>query len=258
MSKILLVHWNKAEAGARAEKLAKFGHEVAVLSDSKDSTGFRIRGTPPELFVIDLGRIPSHGREVAGYFRRQKATRNVPILFVGGDPERVESVRKLLPDASFAEWRGVRSAIAKAIRTAPKTPVVPGTMAGYSGTPLPKKLGIRDNCCIVLVNPPARFERKLEPLPSGADFVEDASRANVAVLFARSQAELVSEFRPLAKSLPQKVALWIAWPKQASGLATDLKEGFIREFGLGEGWVDYKVCAIDETWSGLCFVRKKN
>jgi len=258
MSRILLVHWNKDEAKERAEGLAKLRHEVSTLSDSKDASRFRIRGMPPELFVIDLARIPSHGREVAGYFRRQKATRNVPILFVGGDPERIDKVRKLLPDASFGEWNAIKGAVAKAIRDAPKTPVVPGTMAGYSGTPLPKKLGVRASCAILLVNAPSRFERKLEPLPPKAEATEHAGRANVAVLFVRSQAELMRDFRSLAKSLPEKVALWIAWPKQASGVATDLKEGFIREFGLGEGWVDYKVCAIDETWSGLCFARRKS
>ena len=130
-------------------------------------------------------------------------------------------------------------------------------MAGYSGTPLPKKLGIRENYSCVLVNSPARFERKLDPLPTGATLVEDGRGANVAVLFVSSQAELARDFRPLAKALPKKVAFWIAWPKKASGVKTDLTENVIREFGLGAGWVDYKVCAIDETWSGLCFARRK-
>jgi len=129
--------------------------------------------------------------------------------------------------------------------------------AGYSGTPLPKKLGIRENYSVALVNAPVRFERKLDPLPEGARIADSADGAKVAVLFTVSQAELARDFRPLARALPQKTALWIAWPKQASGIATDLKENAIREFGLGEGWVDYKVCAIDETWSGLCFARRK-
>ena len=130
--------------------------------------------------------------------------------------------------------------------------------AGYSGTPLPKKLGIRDNYSAVLINAPDRFERKLEPLPTTAKIVTDPTNANVAVLFAYSVAELVRDFRPLAKALPEKTALWIAWPKKASGVATDLNENVVRELGLASGWVDYKVCAIDETWSGLCFARKKN
>jgi hypothetical protein len=109
----------------------------------------------------------------------------------------------------------------------------------------------------MLVNAPDRFERKLEPLPQGAQIIEDPKSAKVAVLFAMSERELVRDFRPLAKALPEKVALWIGWPKKASGVATDLTEDVVRGFGLDCGWVDYKVCAIDETWSGLCFARKK-
>ncbi len=129
--------------------------------------------------------------------------------------------------------------------------------AGYSGTPLPKKLGVRENYSVALINSPPRFERKLEPLPSGAEISDNPKTANVAVLFALSQSELVRDFRPLAKALPEKTALWVAWPKKASGVATDLGENVIREFGLEAGWVDYKVCAMDETWSGLCFARRK-
>jgi len=141
-----------------------------------------------------------------------------------------------------------------------RAPAKPGSgvaTAGYSGTPLPKKLGIRENYSVALVNAPSRFERKLEPLPTGAEIAADAKGANVAVLFAASQSELARDFRPLVKALPEKTALWIAWPKQASGIATDLKENAVRDFGLDAGWVDYKVCAIDETWSGLCFARRK-
>lgn len=133
----------------------------------------------------------------------------------------------------------------------------PKPTAGYSGTPLPKKLGIRENDSIVLVNAPARFDRKLRPWPDGSGVVENPARAQVAVLFAASQSELIRDFRPLARALPESVKLWIAWPKKASGVKTDLSENLVREFGLAAGWVDYKVCAIDETWSGLCFARKK-
>ena len=110
---------------------------------------------------------------------------------------------------------------------------------------------------MLLVNAPPRFERKLEPLPEGSAFVENAATARVAVLFASSHAELVRDFRSLAKALPEKSALWIAWPKKVSGVKADLDENIVREVGLGAGWVDYKVCAIDETWSGLCFARRR-
>jgi hypothetical protein len=258
VANITLVHWNEKELRERSRALKALGHQITRLCGSEKPTLHSIRESPPDLFVIDLARLPSQGREIAGYFRRIKSTRNVPILFVGGDSERAASARKLIPDATFGNWSKIEMNITKALKNPPKNPAVPGTMAGYSGTPLPKKLGIRENCRVILVNAPERFERKLEPLPAGAEFIEHAKDANVAVLFVKSQAELVRDFRPLAKALPEKVALWIAWPKKAFGVATDLSENPIREFGLDSGWVDYKVCAIDETWSGLCFARKKS
>jgi CheY-like chemotaxis protein len=260
MSRILLVHWNEKEARERSRKLKALGHKTAVLSDTEKRNFESIRESPPDLFLIDLTRLPSHGREIAGYLRRLKATRHVPILFVDGDADRVSRTRSLLPDADFAKWKDLKKAIpkAKAKKRAPAKPVVPGTMAGYSGTPLFKKLGVREKYKAVLINPPDRFKRKLEPLPAGAEIVENPKLANVAVLFALSESELIRDFRPLTKALPEKIALWIAWPKKASGVATDLTENIVREFGLSAEWVDYKVCAIDETWSGLCFARRKS
>jgi hypothetical protein len=79
----------------------------------------------------------------------------------------------------------------------------------------------------------------------------------VVVLFASSQSELARDFPPLAKSLPEKTAVWIAWPKRSSAVNTDVRENVVREMGLSAGWVDYKICSIDETWSGLCFARRR-
>jgi CheY-like chemotaxis protein len=258
MTNVLLVHWNETEAKQLARALKALGYKPKILFDSEKPNLAEIREHPPELFLIHLSRLPSQGREIAGHFRRAKATRNVPILFVGGDPERVKTARKLIPDAEFAVWDEIRAAIKRAIKNAPRNPAIPSTMASYSASALPKKLGIRDNCSIMLINPPNHFERKLDPLPAYTKIVDDPKGAHVAILFAMSQAELARDFRPLAKALPEKTALWIAWPKKASGVKTDLDGNIVREFGLDAGWVDYKVCAIDETWSGLCFARRKD
>src|ERR1700730_9728916 len=146
MANILLVHWNKKEAEERARALKRLGYKAKILFDSEKHNLADIRESPPELFLIDLSRLPSHGREIAGYFRRVKTTRHVPILFIDGDSERISAARKLIPDAEFVRWDQIKAGIRKAIRNAPRNPVVPGTMAGYSGSPLPKKLGIRNNC----------------------------------------------------------------------------------------------------------------
>jgi len=256
MSRVLLVHWNAEEAKAKARTLKGLGHTAEILCNSEKPNLGRVRESPPDLFLIDLNRLPSHGREIAGYFRRAKTTRQVPILFVDGDADRVSRAKQLIPDADFGKWEKIDAALKKAGRRKVTKPVVPRTMAAYSGTPLPKKLGIREKYNVLLVNAPERFERKLEPMPAGTEFVTDPRRAQITVLFAMSLAELVGEFRQLTKALPERTPLWIAWPKKASGVATDLTDNVVREFGLAHDWVDYKVCAIDETWSGLCFARK--
>ncbi len=128
-------------------------------------------------------------------------------------------------------------------------------MAGYSETPLPKKLGIKENSRIALIAPPPNFQKELGPLPPGVQFISiNAKTPSLVVLFAKSQAELKRTFPRLASRVPPDGILWIAWPKKASGVATDLSQGEVRRTGLDAGLVDVKICAVDETWSGLKFV----
>jgi hypothetical protein len=138
------------------------------------------------------------------------------------------------------------------------TPAQPGASAGYSGTPLPKKLGVKPDTTLVLIGAPRGFERTLGELPDNARLRRDTRKPGErAVLFAASRAELAARFGGALELVAEGGSLWIAWPKKASGVATDLDENRVREHGLARGWVDYKVCAIDATWSGLCFARRK-
>jgi hypothetical protein len=121
-------------------------------------------------------------------------------------------------------------------------------VAGYSGTPLPQKLGIKDRARVRLVGGPAGFAGTLGVTPRAR------GEADVIVLFARSAAQLRRAFPRARRTLHQDGGLWVAWPKKASGVSTDLSEGSVRAYGLLQGLVDNKVCAIDETWSGLRFV----
>jgi hypothetical protein len=129
--------------------------------------------------------------------------------------------------------------------------------AGYSGTPLPRKLGIKDESDVALVSAPDEFERLLDPLPDGAVLRRRLGREqDVIVFFTTKQSDLERRFARLVGALASNGGLWVAWPKRTSGVATDLTENVIRDVGLGHGLVDNKVCAIDETWSGLRFVRR--
>ena len=128
-------------------------------------------------------------------------------------------------------------------------------MAGYSGTPLIQKIGIKPGHRIILRNHPASFVKDLGKLPAGTESAERLSgKANVIVYFTDQLAELKKDFDRLSATLVPDGMLWISWPKKASGRPTDLTEDIVRRVGLESGLVDVKVCAIDETWSGLKFV----
>jgi hypothetical protein len=128
-------------------------------------------------------------------------------------------------------------------------------MAGYSGTPLLQKIGIKPGQRLVLRNHPPSFVKDLGKLPEGVAAGDRLNgRADVVVYFVEKRTTLEKDFPVLAAKLEANGMLWIAWPKRASGRPTDLNENLVRETGLGFGLVDVKVCAIDEIWSGLKFV----
>jgi len=129
-------------------------------------------------------------------------------------------------------------------------------MAGYSGTPLPKKLGIKDKFRVALVGLPADVRKELREALAGCSLVKDSGTLDFAMVFATRKAELRSEFRRLAKQLAPAGMLWVSWPKKASGMATDMNENDVRRIGLEAGLVDVKVCAVSDVWSGLKFVRR--
>jgi len=127
-------------------------------------------------------------------------------------------------------------------------------MAGYSGTPLVKKLGIKPGFNIAFVNAPSGYANELE-LPADVIINSRAGkRLDFAQLFVKSEKELKAKFSEYAKRLNASGMLWVSWPKKSSGVATDVSEGTVRAIGLAAGLVDVKICAVDEVWSGLKFV----
>lgn len=260
MARVALIHWNAADGERRAELLRRLGHETLRVLPEGGAVGLKpFLAAPPDAFVIDLDRLPSQGRAVAVLLRQRKATRAAPLVFAGGEPDKVRGVRRLLPDAAYSPWDGVGAAIARALQRPSQAPavVVPGTMDGYSGTPLPKKLGIREGYSVALLNAPKGLEKTLGRLPDGARSKRAAAAGTcVLLLFSKSRAELSRRFPAALRAMHKRGRLWLCWPKKASGLGSDLDEGFVRRWGMERGLVDYKICAVDATWSGLCFARR--
>jgi hypothetical protein len=129
--------------------------------------------------------------------------------------------------------------------------------AGYSGTPLPDKLGIRDGDIVAVVGDPGHAAALIAPLPDGARLVAGERAANVLVFFTTERSALAARIDALGAAIFPDGSCWVAWPKRASKVATDMTEDVVRELALPLGLVDNKVCAIDETWSGLRLVWRK-
>jgi CheY-like chemotaxis protein len=229
---------------------------AGYIVDSETFTGAslkKLRDDPPDAVVVDLSRLPMQGRDVGIAVRMYRTTRHVPVVFVEGEAEKVARVKQQLPDAVFTSWSGIRGSLARAIANPPADPIVPGSlMAGYSGTPLVQKLGIKENFLVALVGAPPGFEKKLGVLPKNVTLRRRAGGSDLTVWFTKKRQEVESRIRRLGEGSGSG-GLWVAWPKKSSGIPTDLTQVVVRKMGLASGLVDYKIAAIDDEWTGLRF-----
>ena len=260
MKRLALIHWNKTEEVSRASTLERLGYLVDALGLTGQELLRAIRDNPPDGIIIDLGRLPSQGKAVAIALRGTKSTRLVPIVFVDGELEKVQKVKDVLPDARYTHWALIGPVLEHALSHPPQEVVVPGTMQSYVSSSLPKKLGVTPHCSIVLIGAPAGFENLLGTLPDGVTVHRQSKsriKGKLVLLFAKSIGDLEQKFQDSLRHLAERGALWIAWPKKTSAIASDLTQQWVRKYGMAHGLVDYKICAIDATWSGLRFARRR-
>lgn len=253
MKTVRLIHWNEDQGLERRKQLEALGVEAAFDFGDGVFAMRLLRSELPDGVVIDLSRMPSHGREVARSLRGAKATRFIPIVFVEGEPEKVKATRALLPDATYTTWGRIKTALPKAIARPVKDPVVPSEM---SAKPAVEKLGVKPGFKVALLGSPRGFADTLKPLPARVKFTARPEKdADLYLCFARHARELHAHLLTVGEA--DRQTLWLMWPKKASNVASDLDGNIVRETGLRSGWVDFKVCAVDETWSGLAFKRRK-
>ncbi len=260
MARIRLVHWKAEEVPERAARLEAAGYRVDGEVPGTSIGVKALRADPPAAFVIDLGRLPSHGREVAFSLRQSNALRGIPIVFVGGAAAKLARIREELPDAAYVEhWEDAAAALAAAIAAPPVDPVVPQSDSGTrAGRPLAQKLGIKEGTTVLLLDAPAGAEALLAPLPPGVVLRRGNRGARATtVWFTTSERDLRRRFDAVAAAVGEGT-LWLAWPKRSSGVETDLSEDVVRALALAAGLVDTKVCAIDATWSGLRLTRRRS
>lgn len=255
--RLRLIHWNSAEAERRAWFLIASGYEVDWQSFVGPASLRELRDDPPAAVVIDP-RLPSQGRDVALSIRQYKTTRRIPLVFTGGDPEKVRRIHELLPDALYTNWEEIPHVLKDAVNRSPQEFLKPASIfAGYARAPLAKKLGIKPGTRLLLVDAPPEILRILGELPQGVILTKETLPApDITLWFCQSGQELESKIVGMAE-LGHKGGLWIIWPKKTSAIKSDLSQPDVRKIGLATGLVDFKVCSIDETWTGLRFTRRK-
>jgi CheY-like chemotaxis protein len=255
---IVLIHWDAPEARLRVARLEGLGYAATFQNRAGPALLREIRDNPPSAVVIDLSRLPSQGRDVAVSLRLNKTTRAIPIVFVDGLPEKVLTVRQTLPDAVYSTWTHLAQDLPRAIERPPRSPVVPeSALAGYAGKSLGDKLGIKPDSVVALLNAPPDFAGTLEPLPQNVTLRRQmGDDVELALWFVKSRRELQDGIGLRAARLGT-TRLWVLWPKKTSGQSGDLSQAAVRELGLAEGLVDFKIASVDATWSGLLFTRRK-
>ena len=253
MARVCLFHWKPEEAQPLLTALRASGHKVVY--ESKIANYRELREDPPEAIVIDLSRMPSHGRELAVFIRGSKHLRHIPIVFVNGEPEKVAAVRHLIPDATYTTTPRVKSALRSALASPPAAPVRPQQMMERWGTrSAAQKLGIAKDSRVAVIDPPPDYARAIGDLPEGATYEEDSTAdCKLALWFVHGPAEFHAAL-PRMRRLAAQARLWILWRKSKPG---GLNGNLIRQGAIDVGLVDYKICSVNEAWSAMVFAVKK-
>jgi len=253
MPRVRLCHWREKEAGPLIDILRKAGYAVDYPGEKANGSYRTLREKPVFAVVIDLTRLPSHGRHVAAEIRANKSIRHIPIVFVDGDPEKVDRIRQEIPDAVYTSRTRLAAALKRAKPLA--DPVAPARMMNRTDRTTAEKLGIKAGSRVALIDPPADYARVLGKLPKDASLEEHPEEPlPLTLLFVREPDGYLAGLGRIRK-LALTSRIWIVYPKGKP--ASGLTQGLVREAALSVGLVDYKVCSVNEVWTGLLFTRKK-
>jgi CheY-like chemotaxis protein len=256
MPRVRVIHWKPAESSVLVDAVRAAGFEPEYdPAHTASEIARALKENPPDAVVIDLTRLPSHGREMAVWIRNRKSSRTLPIVFVDGEPDKLARVKDVLPDATYA----TRATLARALKTACKnrsaSPVIPpSAMERFKAKTAAQKLGIAAATTVAVIDPPRDYASVLGPMPDDVEFLEDpAAVQKITLWFIRDAESMLAAVRRM-RAIAAATKLWILWPKAQPNR---FREGSIRELGIENGLVDYKICSVNDQWSGILFARKK-
>ncbi|MCC7361063.1 MAG: DUF3052 family protein, partial [Anaerolineales bacterium] len=255
IKRVALIHWDVPEGQARVARLARLGYAATRYNRAGPALLREIRASVPSAVLIDLSRLPSQGRDVAVELRANPATRDIPLVFVDGLPEKVLVVRQSLPDAVYSTWTHLVDDLPRAIARPPRRLAVPEVApAAPSGKSTASRLGLQPGSVVALLSAPPDFAASLEPLPQGVALRRQmGDDVDLAVWFVRSRRELQDGLALRASRLA-KGRLWILVPKTSASQSGDLSPASVRALGQAQGLVEEKSATIETTWSGVLLV----
>ena len=259
MERVRLFHCKPEEAAPVIDMLQRAAFTVDYEVPFTPRLIRSIREAPPSAIIIDLSRLPSHGREIAIALRGHSRSRSIPILFVDGAPAKIDAVRQLLPDAAYCTRERLLPALRKCIQAQPaENPVVPKQMMErYSGRTTAQKLGIAARARVAVIDAPRDYARVIGPLPEDVEFDEESWHDCAVTLWFVEQPAAYLAALPRMRRVAAVSKLWVAWPKKSARKDSLINENTIRDLALEHGLVDYKVCSLNSTWSGLCLAVRK-
>ena len=233
MRRVRLFHWKSKEAEVLIAKLTRRGLRRCINAETQSPSVRELKESGAVAVVIDLSRLPSHGKYVGAWVRGSKSTRHIPLVFVGGEAEKVAAIKKQMPDAVYSSVTGVGAALKKAIAKPPSDPVVPGQMMETApGRTAAQKMGIREGSVVGLIDPPADYLKVLGVLPEGVVLEEDSRRVcPVTVWFVHNPGEYEA-------ALPSRRAAGCAQPvvdRVAEGAARRAERELRARGGAGDG-----------------------
>jgi hypothetical protein len=249
--RVILLHWKQEEILDRAARLAGLAVDPYVPVQGEGMKGLKAFDTP-DAFVISLERLPSHGRDIGWHLMQQKATRQIPLVYVGGDPAKVAKIRELLPEAVYTSWDEAAEAVRMALAAPAGVPVRKPPVV--SAAPLHAKIGLKAGMHIALIGAPAPLEQLVPALPEGIAIQEMPAPGETAMTlwFVRSEDEFLEEIPTIARLLGDKPRLWIFYRKGKGVTWT----GMLESAGT-HGLAQFKIMRLDDVWSGVAFGRAR-
>ncbi|HWF11559.1 MAG TPA: hypothetical protein VG297_23990 [Bryobacteraceae bacterium] len=255
MPRVRIIHWKAKEAAELIGACRACGCEVEYLDADFPAQAQAIRANPPDALVIDLTCRPAQGRGAASAFRQSKYARHIPLIFVGGEPEKIAAVRERLPDATYATSKQLCAKVRAACAKPVVNPVIPPDLTEtYKTRTVAQKLGIKAASTVAVIDAPRDYTSALGVLPEDVDLLEDPDSVHPVTLWFVRDPRIYQAGMHRMQALAGRTKLWVVWRKNSTN---GLTQYVVRDTALDAGLVDYKICALHQDWSGMAFARRK-